>query len=210
MDVIVLDDHKMVGQALGGVLAEVAGLDVLGVCSTSEAACALIRQCPPDLLVLDVELGGDNYRDAADLLHALNPSGVLLFITALAADFQPPPDLAPFTIGVVDKAEAWDTLLNVLQRWWQRQPEPMSAALPACEQQLNAIEALPPRQQRLLLEIGSGQLNKQIASKLGLSSATVESYRKDVAAKLGVSGAELVRLAVLYRCLRWNSSLQEE
>jgi hypothetical protein len=35
--------------------------------------------------------------------------------------------------------------------------------------------------------------------------ATVETYRKSVAAKLGVSGAELVRLATLHRTLRWKA-----
>jgi len=47
-------------------------------------------------------------------------------------------------------------------------------------------------------------LNKEIAARLDLSVATVETYRKGVAAKLGVSGAELVRIATLYRCLRWS------
>jgi hypothetical protein len=34
--------------------------------------------------------------------------------------------------------------------------------------------------------------------------ATVETYRKSVTAKLGMSGAELVRLATLYRTLSWH------
>ena len=42
-------------------------------------------------------------------------------------------------------------------------------------------------------------LNKQIAQELGLSVATVETYRKSISAKLGLSGAELVRAAALMR-----------
>ena len=195
----------MVGQSIAGVLAEVAGLEVVGICRTTAEACALIRRAPPQLLVLDVELNGDDYRDPAALLRELNPSGALLFVTALAPEFAPPADLAPITIGVVDKADAWDALLTVVQTWLRGRSDRLSG----CDDKLNAIDRLSPRERRLMLELGNGQLNKQIAAKTGLSTATVESYRKGVAAKLGVSGAELVRLAVLYRCLRWTPSPPE-
>ena len=39
-----------------------------------------------------------------------------------------------------------------------------------------------------------------IVQRLGLSLSSVETYRKTIASKLGVSGPELVRLAVLLRC----------
>ncbi len=72
-----------------------------------------------------------------------------------------------------------------------------------CLPQLQAIQRLSPREQRLLQELGCGLLNKEIAARLRLSVATVETYRKGVAAKRGVSGAELVRLAVLARAFSW-------
>ena len=196
-----LDDHRMVGQSIAGVLSELAGLVVLGVCASVAEACALIRQSPPQLLVLDVELGGESYRDAADLHQQLNPRGELLFVTALARQFTPPGDLAERTIAVVDKAEPFDELLVVLKRWWLNSQQ--QSALPGCLQQLQAIQLLAPREQRLLVELGCGLLNKEIAVRLQLSVATVETYRKGVAAKLGVSGHELVRLAVLARAFSW-------
>jgi len=57
----------MVGQSIAGVLSQLCGLVVLGVCTSVAEACALIRKSPPRLLVLDVELGGEIYREAADL-----------------------------------------------------------------------------------------------------------------------------------------------
>ncbi len=202
MDVLVLSAQRMVGQALAGVLAEVAGLNVLAVCASVAEACALIRQTPPRLLVVDLDPPPDGYRDAVELLLYCHPEAELLFLTALAQPFAPPADLAAVTIAVVDKGQAWEHLLQALQGWWEaRQGEP---SLPGCAQQLQAIAQLTPREQRLLQELGCGLLNKEIAARLDLSVATVETYRKGVAAKLGVSGAELVRIATLYRCLRWS------
>ncbi len=205
MGVVVLDDHRMVGQAIAGVLSEVAGLNVTGVCVSVQEVVALIQNDPPHLLVLDVELGGACYRDAVDPLLQRRPEAELLFITAIASEFVPPADLQSFTIGVVDKAQAWDQLLAVLMPWKQGLCGGITAAMQGCELQLAAIDRLSPREQRLVRELGCGLLNKEIATRLQLSVATVETYRKSVAAKLGVSGAELVRLATLHRTLRWDA-----
>ncbi len=99
----------------------------------------------------------------------------------------------------------------MLRGWWrQRHPE-AAFAFPGCDRQLQAIRLLTPREQRLLRELGCGLLNKEIAARLDLSVATVETYRKGVAAKLGISGAELVRLATLYRATAWDvTGLQED
>jgi DNA-binding NarL/FixJ family response regulator len=204
LGVVVLDNHRMVAQAIAGVLSEVAGLNVTGVCVSVQEAIALIHSSPPRLLVLDVELGGERYRDAVDLLLQCRPEAELLFVSALAAQFTIPIDLQPLTIAVVDKAQAWDQLLSVVMHWKQGLCDPMTVSMQGCELQLAAIDRLSPREQRLLRQLGCGLLNKEIAARLDLSVATVETYRKNVAAKLGVSGSELVRLATLYRTLSWH------
>jgi DNA-binding NarL/FixJ family response regulator len=203
LGVVVLDDHRMVGQAIAGVLSEVAGLNVTGVCASVQEVVALIHVSPPRLLVADVELVGECYRDAVDPLLQLRPEAELLFVTAMASQFEPPADLQPFTIGVVDKAQAWDQMLALVMPWKESVCDGITAAMPGCERQLAAINQLSPREQRLMRELGCGLLNKEVAARLELSLATVETYRKSVAAKLGVSGAELVRLATIYRTLRW-------
>jgi len=194
----------MVAQAIAGVLSEVAGLNVTGVCVSVQEAIALIHSSPPRLLVLDVELGGERYRDAVDLLLQRRPDAELLFVTALASNFTVPSDLQPLTIAVIDKAQAWDQLLAIVMRWKQGLCDAIAAPTQGCAFQLAAIERLSPREQRLLRQLGCGLLNKEIAARLDLSVATVETYRKNVAAKLGVSGSELVRLATLYRTLSWH------
>ena len=101
------------------------------------------------------------------------------------------------TIGVVDKTKAWDQLLNSLQLWRAQHGAP---AINLTLDQLQRIQALAPREQRLMKALGHGLLNKEIARSLQLTEATVKTYRKQVATSLGVSGSQLVRLATLYRC----------
>jgi two-component system, LuxR family, response regulator FixJ len=59
------------------------------------------------------------------------------------------------------------------------------------------IAALSERQRQVLLGILKGRPNKVIAHELGLSIRTVEAYRAQLLARLGVRGtAEAVRLAL--------------
>ena len=204
LEAIVLDDHRLVAQVIAGLLREVAGVEVLAICTSVPEAINQIRRQPPQLLVLDVNVPGAHYLDAVQVLRQLNPEAQLLFVTNQAAWFDLPPQLSECTIGVVDKALAWDELLLVLQHWQQAQPLTPVLQDNGCVAALLRIRQLSPREHRLLLELGQGLLNKQIAVNLGLTAATVETYRKGIAAKLGVSGPELVRMAALYRCLGWR------
>lgn len=198
-----MDSQRIEGEAIAALLSEVAGLDVLNICCNTTEACACILTQPPQLMILDVELGDDDFRKATDLLLAHNPDAKLLFHTAQINQFSPPEELTKSTIGILYKNDGLDELLELLQRWWQGREDHLRESLPGCERQLHAIQSLSPREHQLLLEIGNGKLNKHIAKSLGITRITVESYRKNVAAKLGISGPELVRLAVIYRGLRW-------
>lgn len=46
---------------------------------------------------------------------------------------------------------------------------------------------LPPQQKKVLLHLGSGLQAKEIAEKMNLSYWTVETYKREIFAKLGAS-----------------------
>lgn len=81
----------------------------------------------------------------------------------------------------------------------QVEVDPGSAAPLALRQQRAAglAATLSPRQREVLTEIASGQRNKQIAWRLGLSEKTVKMHRALLLDKLGVkTTADAIRLAV--------------
>ena len=61
-----------------------------------------------------------------------------------------------------------------------------------------ALALLRPRELEVFRLIGQGLTTAEIARQLNISKNTVETHRKGIAAKLGASGAELVRLATLH------------
>lgn len=193
---LVVDDHRLVAQAIGGLLSEICGLQLQAVCTSVREAIETIRLSCPDLMILDLHLPGEDWRDVATLFVELNPRGSIVFLTGMSAEFVPPAGLEPQVLAVVDKARAWQDLASVIHGWLADRSE-TPTELP--------LEQLTPRELRVFLCLGRGLLNKEIAHELGLSVPTIETYRKNLSQKLGISGPELVRAAALHRCV-WEAS----
>lgn len=65
------------------------------------------------------------------------------------------------------------------------------------EAALARVNALPPRQRQILVEMAGGKLNKQVAWELGLSERTIKMHRSAMFKTLGVrTSAEAIRVAV--------------
>jgi len=190
---LVVDDHQLVAQAVGGLLSELCGLELQAICTSVRDAVARMRACSPDLLILDLCLPGESWQEAAEVFLEGNPSGALVVLSAISTEFVPPENLEGNLLGVVDKTRAWQDLAGVVSSWKTMRQGLTPALLP--------LELLTPRELRVFLLVGRGLLNKEIAHELGLSVQTVETYRKALSQKLGISGAELVRAASLHRCV---------
>ena len=65
------------------------------------------------------------------------------------------------------------------------------------------IEALTGREQMILLQLAQGKSNKQVAHDLDISVRTVETHRKNIKRKLGISStAGLTRYALEHGVLQ--------
>ena len=68
---------------------------------------------------------------------------------------------------------------------------------------------LSKREKEVLLHIGEGLKNKDIAKELDLSKSTVETHRKNIRKKLQLSGKDnLFSIALLFS-LQYNSATQD-
>lgn len=178
---LIVEDQVMFLQLLRSMLEALPGLEVRAVATTQAEALALCGgDQPPDLLILDLALPDGDGLVVAEALATTNPNAKVVVLSGQASSFVCPAALQPWIVGVVDKTAAFAQLQSVLER-----------CLPS------AGEPLTPRQREIFSLIGQGLSNKEIARSTSLSIATVETHRKAIAQKLGMSGAELVRHASL-------------
>lgn len=177
---LIVEDQLMFLQLLATMVNAIDGVEVRHTATSQREALAICRRDPPDLLILDLSLPDGDGLAVARLLADLHPQAQVIVLSGQASTFICPADLAASVRGVVDKTSAFRHLQEVLDRCMNRQPVNLTA-----------------RQRQIFALIGQGLSNREIAARSALSVATVETHRKAIARKLGVSGADLVRRASL-------------
>jgi len=178
---LIVEDQVMFLQLLRSMLEAMPGLEVVATATRQAEAIALCSgDDPPDLLILDLALPDGDGLAVAHTLATARPDSKVVVLSGQASSFVCPAWLQPLIVGVVDKTSAFAQLTQVLERCLPQNSEPLT-----------------PRQQEIYGLIGQGLTNKEIARATDLSVATVETHRKAIAQRLGVSGAELVRQASL-------------
>jgi FixJ family two-component response regulator len=148
----------------------------------------------PSCLVLDVTLPDLNGLDLQERIvdRADMP---IIFITGYG---DVPTSVQAMKAGAAEfltKPIDDDVLLDAIRQATER-----SRATLAREEELQVLrdrhESLTPRERETMALVVSGLLNKQIATKLGISEITVKAHRGQVMRKMQVSSlADLVRAA---------------
>ena len=188
---LIVEDQLMFQELLVGMLRSQAQLSDVATASTAAegiAACASLR---PDLLILDIALPDAEGLNVARALQVLKPEAQVIVLSSHASTFLRPPELRHTIRAVIDKARAFDDLLQEIAT--------LTGSEPASGDELphQSLDQLTHREREILECLGHGQSNKAMASALGLSVRTVESHRRNIAIKLGCSGARLIRIATL-------------
>ena len=193
--VFVIDDDAAVRKAVSRLLRS-AGIAVAGFASPGE----FLAQYDPDMpgcLVLDLAMPDINGLQLQTTLANKGCTLPIIFLTGHgdvsksvqamkhgAFDFFSKPvkekDLLPAVRAAIER--------NAVARREQAQLSEICARL----------DTLTPREREVLEHVVAGKLNKQIASDLGITEATIKMHRARVMAKMKVQAvADLVRLAEL-------------
>jgi DNA-binding NarL/FixJ family response regulator len=190
---LIVEDQLMFQELLVSMLRSQTQLAEVATASTAAEGIAACASLMPDLLILDIALPDAEGLNVARALQVLNPEAMVIVLSSHASTFLRPPELRETIRAVIDKSRAFDDLLQEIASLTGS----ASAASEEVAPPLEVIEQLTQREREVLECMGRGDSNKAIATKLGLSVRTVESHRRNIAAKLGCSGARLIRSATL-------------
>ncbi|MBV8271555.1 MAG: response regulator transcription factor [Cupriavidus sp.] len=199
--VLLIDDHALVRDGMRMHLTLQPGLEVVGEADDGEAALAWLAAAGarmPDLVITDIGMRGMGGIALAGALHEHYPELAVLIVSMHDNLEYVRQAIRAGARGYVLKDAPADELLAAIQAvlagrvfYSARIARGMAA------QDVSPLDALTPRERDILIGIGRGQANKDIAVWLGVSVRTVETHRLNLKRKLGIEGrAELVRYAV--------------
>ena len=191
--VFIIDDDRGMRQAIQD-LVESVGLRAESF-ATGEEFLKRKRTSDPSCLVLDVRLP---QMSGLDFQRRLAGSGMQIPIIFVTAHGDVPMSVRALKSGAVEfltKPFRDQDLLDAIQQALQRDraDRERQAEIHVLQEHYRALTA---REREVMALVVSGMLNKQIASELGASEATVKIHRGNVMEKMQAgSVVELVRMA---------------
>jgi FixJ family two-component response regulator len=191
--VFIVDDDKDVRESLQELLESV-GLQSQSF-GTAQEFLSSPRSDGPSCLVLDVRLPGIS---GLDLQHELKREKVSIPIIFLTAHADVPMSVKAMKSGAVEfltKPFRQQELLDAVQRSLTRD-RTFREKQKGADELRQRYNTLSGREREVMALVVSGMLNKQIASELGASEATVKMHRGQAMNKMQAKSLpELVRMA---------------
>lgn len=200
--VLIVDDHPLVREGLRQVLAG-PEFEVVGEAGNGADAVTAVQAAAPHVVILDINLPGDNGIVVAGKLRARHPDVRILMLSVHDHHEYVLESARAGAHGYLRKDSLPEALREAIRTVrggrtafapTQSSVDPVVPTVTAAGQRL---ENLTRRERDVLIGVASGQLNKEIAASLGLSVRTIESYRESLMRKLGIpNAAGLTRFAI--------------
>jgi len=195
--IVLADDHRVVRSGLRVLLESDDRFTVLDEAGDVEGTLAKVFECRPQVLVLDLNMGGASSLDVIPQLRADMPETQIVVLTMQENPAFAQAALRAGAVGYVLKdaadAELMNAVVSAAEGRTYLNPE-LGAKLAAQPAESDGRPgSLSPREVEVLRLIALGHTNTEIAASLFLSVRTVESHRAHIQQKLGLTTrAELV------------------
>jgi DNA-binding NarL/FixJ family response regulator len=210
--VLVADDHGVVRHGLRVLLESQPGIQVCGEARTGVEAMDYVKKEKPDLLVLDLTMPDMNGLEVMRVVRKESPATDVLVLTMHFSEELAREVLRCGALGYVLKSDAHSQLLAAVDHVRHGQPFftnrlQISMAQSYLRAPGNTVEpdsatvlsssSLTPREIEVVRLLADGRSNKEVASKLGVSTRTIESHRNHIMNKMNfASFSDLIRFAV--------------
>jgi two-component system response regulator NreC len=199
--VLIADDHAIVRQGFRALL-ERQGFQVVGEAVDGQDAVRLAIELKPDVALLDLSMPLLNGLDAGREIQRANKDTRVVLLTMHAEDHLMAAALRFGIRAYVLKSQATEDLVLAMRAVMRNQvylsPGISKFAVEAYANGESApADPLARRERQVLQLVAEGKTSKEIATVLGLSTKTAESYRARVMVKLDIHDtAGLVRYAI--------------
>ena len=194
--IVVVDDHMFMRDLMTATLnRQETHYSVVASVGTAAEAIDACGEFNPDLVILDINLPDQSGIDAVPAIKRASPATNVLLCTAFPVDDRLADAFRAGANGFVEKTNTWDDFLHAVDRVGRGEQyfssksngvQPFSSKTLEQRKRRYVGTPLSPREREILCLIALGSTSKEIAAKLSISTATVETHRTNLMSKLGV------------------------
>lgn len=199
---VIVDDHPLFRGALRQSLATALDADMQEAGSLDEATQLLGKATDVDLILLDLAMPGVQGLSGLIYLRAQHPDIPVVVVSASEDPGTIRRAIEFGASGYVTKSLPVDDIRAAVAKvlagevWTPPHISLKGANDPEVAELAKRLATLTPQQVRVLMMLGEGLLNKQIAYKLGVSEATIKAHVSAILQKLGVDSRTQAVIAI--------------
>ncbi|MDA0632217.1 response regulator transcription factor [Nonomuraea sp. MCN248] len=196
---LIADDHPIVRDGIRGMFAGDPGFEVLAEAGDGAQAVELARALEPDVILMDLRMPGMDGVAAIRRLAELGLRAHVLVLTTYDTDKDVLPAIEAGATGYLLKDTQRDDLVRAVRTAARGESVlSPSVATRLVGQVRTPADPLSAREIEVLELIAQGATNREVASRLFISEATVKSHLLHVYTKLGVND-RAAAVAVAFR-----------
>src|SRR6476620_2596311 len=190
--VVVADDDVLLREGVAGLL-ERSGFEIAGQAGDAEALLRVVRDQPPDLVIVDIRMPPKHETEGLDAARVIRRELPDVGILVLSAHAEPDEAMELLAtgrgIGYVLKSRV--TKVDDFIETVHRVIEGGSVVAPEIVQELvqtrhreDRLDRLTEREREVLSLVAEGASNAGIAKQLWVTEGTVEKHVRSILAKL--------------------------
>lgn len=201
--IIIVDDHPLFRGALNQALSAVFDqAEIIETGSLDEVTQRIGEDKEVDLILLDLSMPGVQGLSGLLYLRAQYPEIPVVIVSASEDPTTIRRCIEFGASGFVPKPQPVDRIRKAVRAvldgeiWTPPDLAPSGPADAQTSDLVARLSTLTPQQVRVLMMLGKGLLNKQIAYKLGVSEATIKAHVSAILQKLGVDSRTQAVIAI--------------
>ncbi len=198
--VLVVEDHHMVRQGLLALLASAPDIEIAGSAADGLEAIKVFAESLPDVTLMDLQMPRMGGVDAIERIRAGNPAARFIVLTTFDGDQDIYRAMQAGAKAYLLKGMEVDELLEAIRAVHAGKARVPPSIAEKLAQRVGSQD-LTSRELSVLERIVAGRANKEIASDLHISEATVKSHVNSLLGKLGVADRTHAAVVALQRGL---------
>ena len=201
---VIVDDHPMVAEGIQSILESYDDIEVQATFQSGRAIIDEVEALRPDVILMDLNMPDIGGLSATEIILERCPDTRILILTMHDSREYISTALDHGAMGYVLKDVPTDEIKTAIDTVMRGERYLCTGAQGSLEPANGCgRDALTGREQTILLQLAQGKSNKEVAIALDISVRTVETHRKNIKRKLGISStAGLTRYALEHGVLQ--------